>query len=105
MQQIRKILPRSLTAPKPLYDDRRARHFEIASILRVTQAEKWELTKAKAKAMREANKARKYQQQRDGNGGVRDGSIENEDSSSDRDADVQEGVHTVCAGTKRCRNN
>jgi hypothetical protein len=58
--QIRKILPRHLIAPRPLYMDRLARHFEIAATLRVTQAEKREATKAKAKATRDANKAKKH---------------------------------------------
>ena len=61
--RIRKILPRHLSAPKPLYADRRARHYEIAGKLRVTQAEKREQTKAKAKATRDAKKVKKYQQE------------------------------------------
>jgi hypothetical protein len=56
---LRKILPRHLTAPKPLYIDRKARHFEIAAGLRVTQTEKRARTAAKAAATREANKAKK----------------------------------------------
>jgi hypothetical protein len=56
---IRKILPRHLTAPKPLYSHRTARHYEIAAGLRVTQVEKRARTAAKAKATREANKAKK----------------------------------------------
>ena len=54
-----KILPRHLTAPKPLYVDRKARHFAIAAGLQVTQAEKRARTAAKAAATREANKAKK----------------------------------------------
>ena len=57
--QIRKILPRHLSAPRPLYTDRQAYHFEIAATLRVMQAKKREETQAKAKATREANKAKK----------------------------------------------
>jgi hypothetical protein len=56
---LRKILPRHLTAPKPLYIDRKAHHFEIAAGLQVTQTEKWARTAAKAAATREANKAKK----------------------------------------------
>ena len=54
-----KILPRHLTAPKPLYVDQKARQFEITAGLRVTQAEKQARTAAKAAATREANKAKK----------------------------------------------
>jgi len=60
---LHKVLPRHLTAPKPLYADRRARHYEIAAGLRVTQTEKRAHTAAKAKATREANKRRKNNQQ------------------------------------------
>lgn len=56
---LRKILPRHLTAPKPLYIDRKARHVEIAAGLRITQTEKRARTAAKAAATREANKAKK----------------------------------------------
>jgi hypothetical protein len=56
---LRKILPRHLTAPKPLYVDRKAHHFEIAAGLRVTQTEKRARTAAKAAATRQANKAKK----------------------------------------------
>jgi hypothetical protein len=56
---LRNILPRHLTAPKPLYADRKARHCEIATSLRVTQAAKRSLTAAKSKATRDANKAKK----------------------------------------------
>jgi len=56
---LRKILPRHLTAPKPLYVNRKARHCEIATGLRVTQAAKRSLTAAKSKATRDANKAKK----------------------------------------------
>jgi hypothetical protein len=59
---IRKMLPRHLIAPKPLYADRTARHYEIAAGLRVTQVEKRARTAAKTKATREANKARKQKQ-------------------------------------------
>ena len=54
-----KLLPHDLITPKPLYADRKARHYEIATGLRVTQAEKRAHTAAKAKATREANKKKK----------------------------------------------
>ncbi|KAK0467035.1 uncharacterized protein EV420DRAFT_1636068 [Desarmillaria tabescens] len=56
---VRKFLPRSLTAPKPLYMDRRSHHFEIASTLRTTQAAKRAQTQEKRKATLALNKARK----------------------------------------------
>lgn len=56
---IRKLLPRTLTAPAPLFADRRARHYELAALLRVSQADKREKTEAKKKATRETNKAKK----------------------------------------------
>src|ERR1700733_13931896 len=57
--QIRKILPRHLSAPKSLYSDRKTYHFDIAATLRVSQSQKREQTKAKSKATREASKAKK----------------------------------------------
>jgi hypothetical protein len=59
---LRNILPRHLTAPKPLYTDRIARHHEIAAELRVTQTEKRARTAAKTKATKEANKVKKQNQ-------------------------------------------
>lgn len=56
---LRKILPRSLTAPRPLFEDRKAQHFQIAATLRVTQTEKRARSAAKSKATREANAASK----------------------------------------------
>jgi hypothetical protein len=56
---LRKLLPHDLITPKPLYADRKACHYEIATGLRVTQAEKRARTAAKAKATREANKKKK----------------------------------------------
>jgi hypothetical protein len=56
---VRKYLPRHLTQPKPLYEDRQARHNELARNLRITQTEKRAKSAAKAKATREANKAKK----------------------------------------------
>jgi hypothetical protein len=59
---LQNILPRHLTTPKPLYTDRIAQHHEIATELRVMQAEKCARTAAKTKAMKEANKAKKLKQ-------------------------------------------
>lgn len=47
---LRKFLPHNLTAPKPLYNDRKARHHEIAATLWITQAEKRARTAVKQKA-------------------------------------------------------
>lgn len=52
---IRRILPRHLTKPQPLYIDREARHHEIATALRVTQESKRTATRAKTKATKDAN--------------------------------------------------
>ena len=54
-----RILPRELVAPKPLYDDRTTRHYEIATSLRVTQSEKRARTAAKRKATNDAKKRKK----------------------------------------------
>ena len=53
---LRKFLPRNLTAPKPLYNDREAKHHEIAPKLQVTQAEKRTRAAAKWKATQDAKK-------------------------------------------------
>jgi hypothetical protein len=98
--QLRKVLPRNLTAPKPLYSDRKARHFEIAMTLRVTQAEKRERTKAKSKATREAKKAKKPQQVPQ----IRE-SDEGSDSETDEGSDEEDGmlVNETRTGAKRRR--
>lgn len=59
---VRKYLPRHLIQPKPLYEDRKARHSEVARNLRITQMEKRAKSTAKAKATREANKAKRQSQ-------------------------------------------
>ena len=56
---IRKALPRSLVAPTPLYNDSRARHFELAVHLREAQTVKRATTKSKAAATCALNKAKK----------------------------------------------
>jgi len=43
-------------APKPLYNDRKARHHEIAATPRITQAEKCAHTAAKRKATQDGKK-------------------------------------------------
>jgi hypothetical protein len=53
---LRRVLPRELMAPKPLYEDRTARHYKIAESLRVTQSEKRARTAAKRKATLDAKK-------------------------------------------------
>ncbi|OBZ75013.1 hypothetical protein A0H81_05601 [Grifola frondosa] len=50
---IRAILPRNLTAPIPLFTDRRTKHFEIAKMLRDSQ----ETKRAARKAANDAKKA------------------------------------------------
>lgn len=60
---IRKILPPHLTLPTLIYPDREARHFELATKLRVSQAEKRAATKAKRAATKNANLAKKAAQQ------------------------------------------
>jgi hypothetical protein len=60
---IHKILPCHLTVPKPLYEDRQARHFEIAAELWVSQAEKRARSAAKAKATKAAKKAKNHTMQ------------------------------------------
>lgn len=58
---LRKVLPRELVAPKPLYENRTARHYEIVESLRVTQSEKRARTAAKRKATIDAKKKTKNQ--------------------------------------------
>lgn len=47
---LRKAIPRSLTAPQPIYEDRRSHHDQIAIKLRQNQAEKRKRTQEKRKA-------------------------------------------------------
>ena len=54
---LHKFLPRNLTTPKPLCNDREAKHHEIAAKLQVTQAEKCACTAAKWKATQDAKMA------------------------------------------------
>ncbi|KAF8874151.1 hypothetical protein CPB84DRAFT_1690343 [Gymnopilus junonius] len=58
---LRQAIPRHLTTPKKLYEDRKAHHAAIATTLRVNQAAKRAKTQAKRKATLEANKAKKQQ--------------------------------------------
>ncbi|KAK7463484.1 hypothetical protein VKT23_006832 [Stygiomarasmius scandens] len=53
--RLRKYLPRYMTVPRPLYPDRRKRHDELATALRVTEAEKRVKRKEKAAATRAEN--------------------------------------------------
>ena len=85
---IRKFLPRHLTAPRPLYANRTARHYEIARGLRVTQAEKRARTAAKTKATKEANKAKKQKPP----------TTVTEDTDSEPDADEKESEEEMDAG-------
>ena len=54
-----RALPRVLTTPKPLYEDRRAQHYNVAACLHVSQAAKRNLTQQKRKATLAAKKAKK----------------------------------------------
>lgn len=56
---LRKILPPHLTRPIPLYPDSQARHYEIAAMLRLTQAAKRAAAKVKRAATAKANLAKK----------------------------------------------
>ena len=60
---LRNILPHHLTALKHLYTDQIAWHHKVAAQLHVTQVEKHAHTAAKSKATREANKAKRQNQQ------------------------------------------
>ncbi|KII82864.1 hypothetical protein PLICRDRAFT_120152 [Plicaturopsis crispa FD-325 SS-3] len=53
---IRSTLPRSLTEPKPYFQDRRAKHDEFATKLRITGPEKRAETAKKAQITRERNR-------------------------------------------------
>ncbi|KAF6765746.1 hypothetical protein DFP72DRAFT_798276 [Ephemerocybe angulata] len=53
---LRRVLPRELYAPTPLYADRAAHHALLASELRITQSDKRARTKEKTRATRAANK-------------------------------------------------
>ncbi|THU77701.1 hypothetical protein K435DRAFT_701826 [Dendrothele bispora CBS 962.96] len=56
---LRNLLPRPLTEPKPLHEDRRIYHFSVATEYRVTQDAKRKATAAKTKATKAANKKAK----------------------------------------------
>ncbi len=45
---LRATLPRSLVAPIPLYQDRQAKHTEIAGKLHISQESKWATAKVRA---------------------------------------------------------
>jgi hypothetical protein len=109
---IRQVLPRHLTSPKPLYNDRQARHFEIATKLRVTQALKRETTKAKGKATREANNAKKRQASGLVGNSVVPAADEDEDSEIDGEGNAMVGIEDAhiegvehLRGTKRARGH
>jgi hypothetical protein len=50
---LRETLPRSLTAPIPLFQDRKVKHFEIAAKLRETQGAKRQAAEKKKEQMKE----------------------------------------------------
>lgn len=82
---VRKAIPRELTAPKPLYANRKAHHDKIATTLRVSQTAKRVITQAKRKATLDAKKAKKLTEQ----GGLLDSSDgEAEDSGEDDNGDM-----------------
>ncbi|KAJ3780374.1 hypothetical protein GGU10DRAFT_397813 [Lentinula aff. detonsa] len=54
---LREALPRSLSKPIPLYENRRGRHDEIARVLTVKQAEKRALTQEKTRITKARNRA------------------------------------------------
>ena len=56
---LHRALPHLLTTPKPLYEDRRAQHYDVAAHLHVSQAVKQNLTQQKCKATLAAKKAKK----------------------------------------------
>lgn len=56
---VRKVLPRLLMEPRPLYEDRKTRHAEIVTTLRTTQAAKRACTQEKRKATIALNQAKK----------------------------------------------
>ena len=73
---LRKALPRTLTKPTPLHEDRKVFHFSLATQLRISQAEKRAETQKKRKATLAAKQAKKRKRDVDmeeGNG------IESED--------------------------
>ncbi|KAF8056083.1 hypothetical protein FPV67DRAFT_1732296 [Lyophyllum atratum] len=65
---LRRTLPRQLSVPRPIYDDRKAHHREIAAKLRVSQATKRSTTQAKRKATLAAKKAKKLAESHDSDG-------------------------------------
>jgi hypothetical protein len=85
---IQKFLLCHLTAPRPLYANRTARHYEISGGLCVTQAEKRAHTAAKTKATKEANKAKKQKPL----------TTVTEDTDSEPDADEKESEEEMDAG-------
>lgn len=81
---LRRALPRHLTIPIPLYQDRKAQHFAIAAQLRVSQADKRAKTAAKTKATRERNASKNIPQ------AAQQALVANNAASGD-ELDIQEG--------------
>lgn len=85
---LRKVMPRTLTEPKPLYEDRKMHHFELARRLRAEQGDKRKATQAKRKATLEANKAKKAAKQKEIESAQNQGSGMTEaDETEDDDGD------------------
>ncbi|KAJ6595479.1 hypothetical protein B0H10DRAFT_2232790 [Mycena sp. CBHHK59/15] len=80
---LRKFLPVALTKPRPLFLDRRARHYELAVELAAQQQKKRATTKAKTAATRQKKKAEKEARERTG------GQIADDDEG---DASSDDGV-------------
>jgi hypothetical protein len=74
-----RLLPRSLTEPKPLHADRQSFHLAVVQKYRVTQELKRKATNDKCKATREANKEAGAQ-----NGVLSGGNLEVQDAQETR---------------------
>lgn len=65
---LRMVLPRSLSAPIPLFDDRRSKHNELAASLRVSQTDKRAQQKVRQGENKRKRDAEKQRTQSGANG-------------------------------------
>lgn len=94
---LRRALPRILTTPKPLYEDRRAHHYDVAARLRVSQAAKRSLTQQKRKATLAAKKAKKDALKRND----AHSELEPESENSPDEDGEEEGVTGISTGKRK----
>jgi hypothetical protein len=90
---LRKVLPRALTKPTPLHDDRKAFHTSLATKLRVSQTEKRAETQKKRKATMATKRAKKRKRNEDMEAGEPEHDIDSDNEEQSKRSRLEIIVH------------